>query len=272
MAILADCHMHSSFSGDSVTPMEEMIQQGLRLGFRQMCFTEHLDLDFPVSEKHPKDTFTINMPAYEAEYLRCKSLYQGQIQLLMGVELGLQPHVAEENRAFLHAGQFDFVIGSSHAYRGQDPCEPHHHAGRPEQEVYAEYFQSIIDNINTFTDYDVFGHLDYILRYSPGRDSNYTYADYRDYFEAIFRLLLANGKGIEVNTGGLVKGLREPHPCIEALRRYRELGGEVLTIGSDAHVAKNVGAYFAPVRDILVDCGYRYYTVFIERKPQWFKL
>lgn len=272
MAILADCHMHSFFSGDSETPMEDMIRQGLRLGLTRMCFTEHLDLDFPVSPRHPKDTFTIDMAAYRAEFLRCKEKYRGQLELLMGVELGLQPHVAGENQAFLDNNSFDFVIGSSHAYDGTDPCQPEHHVGRTEREVCEEYFRSVIRNIRTFGDYDVFGHLDYIFRYTPNRDRNYTFGDYRDYFETIFRLLLDRGKGIEVNTGGLIKGLREPHPCIEALRRYRELGGELLTIGSDAHRAENVGGRFSQVRDILVACSFRRYTVFRERKPQWFDL
>ncbi len=272
MPILADCHMHSSFSGDSVTPMEDMIRRGLQLGLTRMCFTEHLDLDFPVSPRHPKDTFTIDMEAYRAEFLRCKGKYRGQMELLMGVELGLQPHVVGENQAFLDAHSFDFVIGSSHAYGGQDPCQPSHHVGRSEREVCGAYFQSVIDNIRTFDNYDVFGHLDYILRYCPNKDRNFTYGDYRDAFETIFKLLLDRGKGIEVNTGGLIKGLKEPHPCIAALRRYRELGGELVTIGSDAHVAENVGGRFALVRDILLQCGYRRYAVFVGRVPQWFDL
>lgn len=272
MPILADCHMHSSFSGDSVTPMEELVQRGMQIGLKQMCFTEHLDLDFPVSQKHPKDTFTIPMSDYWAEFSHCREKYRGQIELLMGVEMGLQPHVIRENQNFLDTYSFDFVIGSCHVCGGLDPCEPSFHQGKTQREVCQTYFSSIMENIRTFGDYDVFGHLDYVLRYFPGKDSGFSFSDYWEQYDEILRALLERGKGIEVNTGGLMKGLREPHPCMEALRRYRVLGGELLTVGSDAHTAENVGARFAQVREILLACGYRYYTVFRERVPQWYAL
>ena len=222
MAIKADFHLHSSFSGDSEAPMEDMIQKGISLGLTQMCFTEHMDFDFPVSQDTPAGFFEVNTDSYLYDLLKYQAKYREQIQIFFGIELGLQAYLNELQSAYTSAYDFDFIIGSSHLCNGRDPYNAGFYTGRSEEEAYREYFSSIIENLETFHDFDIYGHLDYVVRYGPNKDKNYTYETYKDLFDRMLDLLLENGIGIEINTGGIRYGLKELHPCTDVLKRYRE--------------------------------------------------
>lgn len=270
MPIKADCHLHSSFSSDGRVPMEAMIEQGIRQGLTHMCFTEHNDFDYPAPE--PYTPYLLNTDSYLYDFIRYRDKYAGQIKLLFGVELGLQPHLKRENAIYAKSYDFDFIIGSSHICNGKDPFYPSFYEGRTEEEAYREYFHSIVDNIKAFSNFDVYGHLDYVVRYGPNKDENYSYEKYKDILDVILEMLVERGKGIEINTGGVKKGLKELHPCTEAIRRYRELGGEIITIGSDAHETAHIGDAFDRCAELLKECGFKYYTVFEKRTPEFFKL
>lgn len=272
MPITADYHLHSSFSGDSDTPMEEMILKGIDLGLTRMCFTEHHDLDYPVSESAPERFFELNPDSYLYDFLKLKEKYADRISLCFGVELGMQPHLARPNAAFARAHAYDFIIASSHICNGRDPYYPDFYEGRSQYDAYLEYFESILDNLKHFSNFDVYGHLDYVVRYGPGKDAGYSYEKYRDIFDQILQQLIEMEKGIEINTAPLAKGMREPHPCIGVLKRYREMGGEIITTGSDAHTPEQIACAFSRVADILKDCGFRYYTTFEKRSPSFHKL
>lgn len=272
MPILADCHLHTHHSGDSDASMEEMIQRGIALGLKTMCFTEHNDFGYPTAPDEPKDLFVLNTDPYLYELARLKEKYAGQIRILFGVELGLQPEVLRENAVYARSYEFDFIIGSSHICHGQDPYYPAFFEGRSDEEAYREYFQSELENIRKFSNYDVYGHLDYVVRYGASRDTEYCYEKYADILDQILETLLEKEKGIELNTGGLKKGMRDVHPCTGVLKRYRELGGELITIGSDAHDVEHVADSFDRAAEVLRDCGFQYYTVFEKRNPEFHKL
>ena len=278
MPITADYHLHSSFSGDSDTPMEEMIQRGIELGLTQMCFTEHNDFDYPVTESTPErrstpeGMFELNPDAYLYDLLKLKEKYADQITILFGVELGMQPHLSKQNSAFAKAHDYDFIIASSHICNGQDPYYPSFYEGRTQEEAYREYFESILENLKSYSNFDVYGHLDYVVRYGPTKDEGYSYEVYRDIFDRILDRLISMEKGIEINTAGLAKGMRDANPCIGVIRRYRELGGEIITVGSDAHNPEQIAYAFDRAADILKDCGFKYYTTFEKRSPSFHKL
>lgn len=269
MPITADYHLHSSFSGDSDTPMEEMIQKGIALGLTRMCFTEHHDLDYPVTESTPAGFFELNPDAFLYDFLKLKEKYADRITLCFGVELGMQPHLARQNAAFSKAHDYDFIIASSHLCNGKDPYYPAFYEGRSQDEAYLEYFASIPANLQAFDNFDVYGHLDYVVRYGPEKDRGYCYETYSDLFDRILELLLEKGKGLELNTGGISDGMRDVHPCREVLRRYRQKGGEIITIGSDAHDPAEIAAHFHRAEEVLQECGFRYYTVFENRQPEF---
>jgi histidinol-phosphatase (PHP family) len=252
--------------------MEEMIQKGIALGLKTMCFTEHQDYDYPDSPDGPGSMFLLNTDSYLYDLASLKEKYKGQIRLLFGVELGLQPHLMRQNAVFAKSYEFDFIIASSHICNGKDPYYPAFFEGRNEEEAYREYFASILENIKKFSNFDVYGHLDYVVRYGANLDRDYSYEKYRDIFDPILELLLEKGKGIELNTGGIKKGMKDFHPCMDILKRYRSLGGEIITVGSDSHDTEHIADHFDRACEVLKACGFSYYTVFEKRSPEYIKL
>ena len=272
MSIKSDYHLHSFHSGDSDTPTEEIIQQGIALGLTHLCFTQHHDMAYPFSNEETPDLFVLNTDSYLYEFLLLKEKYQNQISLCFGVELGLQEHIAPLNAAYSASYPFDFIIASSHVCNRKDPYYPSFFDYRTDQEAFSEYFESILSNIRVFSDFDVYGHLDYVVRYSPNKNKNYRYSQHADILDEILKSLIAQGKGIELNTGGFDRGLDTSNPCPDIIRRYHELGGEIITIGSDAHNPHGVGAHFDKAADILRSCHFRHYTIFQNRKAEFIKL
>ena len=269
--ILWDCHTHTSFSADSDTPMEEMVLQAVRCGLSGICFTEHLDPDYPLTPDN-LDFSYLDTDNYQKEFQHLKEKYRGQISLEFGIETGLQPHLEGFYRDYLREHVFDFIIGSSHIVHGHDPYYPDFFQGRRENECYMEYLESILENLAVFDHMNVYGHIDYIVRYGPNKNSCYSYGRYQDILDAILRILIQKGIGIELNTGGFYYGLGEPNPCTDIIRRYRQMGGEIITIGSDAHATDKIAFAFDKAAAILQTCGFSYYTVFHGRKPEFIPL
>lgn len=265
---LWDTHMHSQFSGDSKAPQEEMIAAAIERGLSGICFTDHLDIDYP----EEPDLFLLDLPNYAASVSAYQKKYAAKLPIRFGIEVGLQPHLAGLLTDILSQYPFDYVIGSSHVVHGLDPYYSRFYEGRVEQECYREYFESILENIAAFDGFDVYGHLDYVVRYGPTRNENYRWTDYQDIIDEILRQLIARGKGIEINTGGFKYGLGHPNPAEGIIRRYRELGGEIITLGADAHAPEHVGYDFVKVPGILKDAGFAYFTVFRRRKPEFVKI
>ncbi len=273
-----DTHMHTSFSTDSDTPPAVMARKALCLGLDGICFTEHLDYDYPCEPNAPSaredgfsDEFLLDAGSYLSSIKALQTQYANRLPILAGIELGLQPHLGARYEAFLHDYEFDFVIGSSHVVHGMDPYYSCYFDGRTEKEAYTEYFSSILENIEAFCDFDVYGHIDYVVRYGPNKNAQYSYKKYADVLDAILQNLISRGKGIEINTGGFKFGLGHPNPTEDIIKRYRELGGEIITVGSDAHKPEHIAYGFDRVCAILKDAGFSYYTVFKNRKPDFIK-
>ncbi len=265
--MLWDTHMHTHFSGDSEADPKNMIRSAKVLGLSGICFTDHLDLDFP----DEPELFLLDTDKYIADMSALAARTQA-VKVRVGIELGLQPHLAEKLRKLTAAYPLDFVIGSSHVVHGKDPYYPAFYEDKAEDEAYTEYFSSILENIAVFDNFDVYGHIDYVVRYGPNKNKFYSYEKFADIIDEILRALIAKGKGIELNTAGFKYGLGHPNPTEAVIKRYRELGGEIITIGSDAHAPEHVGYDFAKVTGILTDAGFRYFTVFKKRKPQFLRL
>lgn len=266
--MLWDTHMHSQFSGDSKAPQESMIQAARQKNVGGICFTDHLDMDYPGDPS----LFLLDLPHYAGSVRALQAKYKGDFPVYLGVELGLQPQLAALHTDILSSHPFDFVIGSSHLVHGADPYYASFYQNRKESECYLEYFESILENIRAFDGFDVYGHIDYVVRYGPTQNENYSYKKYQDVIDAILKLLVARGKGIEINTGGFRYGLGHPNPTEEILARYRALGGEIITVGADAHAPEYVAYAFEKVPGILRAAGFRYFTVYRERKPEFYPL
>ena len=267
---LADCHVHSSFSSDSETPVEAMIEKAIAQGRKYFYLTDHHDLDYPIGEDG-RD-FILPLERYTTRLEQLRAQYASQIEVRIGVELGLMAQIQEKTEAFAASYPFDFIIGSSHLVHGQDPYYAEYYQGKTERQAYEEYFLSILENVKTFDCFHVYGHLDDVIRYGPNKDKFYQPLDYYDIFKELLTSLVDHGKGIEINTGSLYKGFSYPHPHESILKWYRQLGGEIVTVGSDAHTPQYLGHGFRQAAALLQSCGFRYYTIFSEGKPQYIAL
>lgn len=265
--MFSDFHLHTSFSGDSDAAAEVQIRQAIALGMKELCITDHHDYDV-VSDID----FTLNLDAYLPCMTRLQQEYASQIRVNIGIELGLQSHLKDYLEQLAAAYPFDFVIGSCHFIDGIDPYFPIYFQGRTEREAYQRFFEVSLQRIQTIDCFDSFGHLDYVVRYGPNQNREFSYASYRECIDPILKTLVEKGKGLECNTGGFKYQLGHPNPCEEILTRYRELGGEILTIGSDAHAPEHIGFAFDRLKDLLLSCGFRYYAVFHNRKPEFIKI
>lgn len=263
-----DQHMHCNFSGDSDALPEDMIKAGIAHGLSGICFTDHLDYDYP----EEPNIFLLDFDNYFKVLSDLREKYTDKISVNIGIELGLQTQAAGQNLAVAEKYPFDFIIGSSHVVNHMDPYYPEFFAGRDEDAAYMEYFESVLENINSGVDFDVYGHIDYVVRYGPNKNAFYTYEKFKDIIDEILTQLISKGKGIEVNTGGFKYGLGHPNPTEDIIKRYRELGGEIITMGADAHVPEYVAYEFDKTAQIIKNCGFKYHTVFKNRKAEFIPL
>ena len=257
----ADFHVHTSFSFDSESAPEDIINAAIQKGLRTICITDHHDLDFA------EPGWEVNFDKYFPKLLELQEKYKNQIEVLIGMEFGLQKHLDGICGELAHKYPFDFILGSVHLFDGRDPYYPQYFMDKTDEEGFKRGFEITLENVKDASNFDVLGHMDYVVRYGHNREKDYSYKKYADYLDEILRLIIQNGKGIEVNTSGWKYGLPFAHPHQDILKRYKELGGELLTIGSDGHRPEHVAYDFHKVKDYLKDCGFEYYTEFRQRKP-----
>lgn len=262
--ITADLHTHSSFSDDSDEPLAEIARAAVEKGLKTLCVTEHQDFDYPDSGE-----FMLDVPAYREELFRVREMFSGKLEILFGVELGLLDYIPQTLYAFEKSADFDFVIGSAHQIDGMDPYYPEYFDKMGDKNGIARFFEAMISSVKAFDGYDVLGHIDYIVRYSKAKA--YDPLDYREVLDELLKTVLRRGKGIEINTKGIsTLGYVHPHRFI--LNRYKELGGEIITAGSDAHDRSRVGDGLEAAELALKAAGFEYYTIFRNRRPEFIKL
>ncbi len=262
--MLPDYHFHTEFSGDSTTPVRNQIERAILLHMDSLCVTDHhdYDVDSPID-------FTLDPEIYFNTMCQLREEYKERIDLRIGIELGLQPHLKQYYDQLLKRYDFDYVIGSTHFINRKDAAYPEFFEGRREEDAYLQYFEATLDNVKLKDAYDAAGHIDYIVRYGPNKAAYYNYHAYRDIIDEILKTVIEMGKGIELNTAGYRKGIGQSNPSGDIIKRYRELGGEIITVGSDAHIPEDLGADFQTAKELLKQCGFSYYTEFRRRKPEF---
>lgn len=273
--MISDMHVHTKWSSDSETPVENQIERAIELGMKQLCITDHQDYDAPPLAPD-NFNFLVGNTGETEPYLKelrgLKEKYEGRIELLIGLELGLQGHLGERLKEYAQCGDFDFYIGSSHYFDGMDGGDRRLYEGRSGKAACLQYFTEELENVKAFPDFDVVGHIDFVLRHAPGGAEAFRYADYSDIIDDILRRAIDSGKGIECNTSPMRNGGPQPNPNRQILKRYAELGGEILTFGSDAHTPDRLGENFQAAAELAKDCGIRYYAVFRKHKPSFYPL
>lgn len=175
MNIQADYHVHTSFSGDCNIAPRIMIERALSLGLTHLCLTDHMDYDYTDGDL----CFEFDPKVYFEQLLPLKEEFADRIDLRIGIELGLQPYLTKKHHNLIFSYPFDFVIGSVHLVNGKDPYYPVFFEGRKESTAYEEYFECCIQNLESYSNFDTFGHLDYIVRYGPNKNKYYSFERYQ---------------------------------------------------------------------------------------------
>ena len=264
----SDYHTHTNFSSDSDTPMEAMVDCAVALGLKEIAFTDHVDIDYPNLDT----IFTIDYQEYANAIKKFKEKYQEKINIKIGVEIGLQPHIQKEVHDLTEKNFYDFVIGSTHAVDKKELYGNDFFQGLTQKEAYRRYFEDVLNSVTQFNEFCVYGHIDYINRYGDYGNRVLVYEDYEDITDEILKKLIQKGKGLEINTSGFKYGLGYAHPQLPLLKRYRQLGGEIITIGSDAHGPEHIAFHFDYAYQMLQAAGFRYFTVFTNQKPEFLPL
>lgn len=259
-----DYHLHSDVSFDSKESAERMVRAAASAGLKEICFTDHLDYEeVPTGIKVWFETENYNA-AYD-------HLYHKDIKIRKGFEFGMLPNNQETFLDDLNRRHFDFVIGSVHFVDGFDIFYEEYWQNKTQEAAVLAYFERILNCVSGHDSFDVLGHLTYIGKIVNNPNMRaIAEKEYRELTDEIFRILIQKGKGIEVNTSGKDRcGAFLPDEAY--LRHFKELGGEIVTVGSDAHNSARVGQYCREACD-LVNEIFGYVCTFEDRRPIFHKL
>ena len=255
--MIFDSPMHTEVSADSAMKAADALERAAKLGVGAV-FTEHEDMDFP-GEKD----FTFSPEDYWKKYEALRG--EGE-RLRLGVELGMQEGLAEKNRAFVKKAPFDQVIGSIHTLLGFDLYYETLYEGREKDEVYRLYLRAMASCVRSHGAFiDILAHIDYIARYAAYRDAELTYAVYGEEIDEVLAALIETDTVLELNTRRF-DAPQGKASLVPIFRRYRELGGREVTLGSDAHDACAVAFAFCEAQDLAESLGLRIVTFFARRK------
>lgn len=266
LALPHDYHLHTEFSIDSDTPLEDQCRRAIALEIPEICITDHADWtagDIGVGYYEPD--------AFMQEVERCRYLFEDQLRLKAGVEIGEWHTFPGEAATLADSYPFDFIIGSLHWVEGGLVLEEGYFSGRNERDAYERYFGELLTMVQQ-GGFDVIGHID-----CPKRAGFDVYGHFHsEHFEGpmreVLRAAIERGIGIELNTGTARRRIGRFSPEVEVLRWYREMGGEILTVGSDAHRPESMAYRFDDAREMLEEAGFTAITCFDLRQPYFVDL
>ena len=266
---MVDTHNHCEFSFDGKrTTAHRSAQSAFDKGLDGIVFTDHYDIYIPEilgdTVPRPQD---FDIKAQQAEIERVNSLFPENFKVLKGIEIGMNQHSLEEARNLIGSHTFDQVIASVHYIAESDPYFDAYFEGKDWKQAYGMYLEAIYEGITRLENFDIVGHYDYVARYAPYPQASITYKEYGDIFDSIFRFLIENGKGLEINTKSCTgsKGRQTPIDH-DVLLRYKEMGGEIISLGSDSHSAIYVGEGFNEAAEMLRSLGFRWTSHYEKRQ------
>lgn len=250
-----DHHVHTEFSPDSEVVLREYLEKGIK----KIMLTDHVDIGSP-------DEMFEKIIDYESYSKVVKNIAEEfDAEILIGVEIGYQKEYLDEINTFVKSYPFDFVISSIHFADGLDFYNGDFFIGKTQNEAYQRYFEVLEEMVDSFNDFDVVGHFDYITRYGNFMDKRYDFKSYEEIIGRILSKLVSKGKGIEINTSGMRNDLKIFHPKKEVIQLYRSLGGEIVTLGSDAHRSVDYASDFTEAAQLLADLRFEFVCEFDKR-------
>jgi histidinol-phosphatase (PHP family) len=269
LRLIVDSHVHSHYSPDSKIIARDGVLSALSRGLGGIAFTDHYEFDYP------RNDFAFYFDARERSLFldALQNEFENKIKILKGLELGYRPHCLQQAGQLVGAHDFDFIIGSVHVIDNIDAGDNSFHKDKTNQQACRRYLEEIYNAVQQMDCFDVIGHIGYVRRYLVSKDRSLRYCDYADLLDAILKKAIDKDKGIEVNTSGCYhKDLCTPIPDYDVLARYKQLGGRIVTIGSDSHQLQNIGHSFTQVLDRLKAVGFNYVAYFEKRQPHFVKI
>ncbi len=270
--MLVDSHIHTKENSDDASlSLFELISYVLEKPDVILCTTEHYDYDYPIKEAQ----LIFDPVSYFDLYIKTKNTFEDTNQrsfpVLFGVEYGYLEHLGEYFNSFSLKYPFDSIICSTHYVLGCDPFFDRSIYEKNQQDVYDSYLEMIIHSLINCSEFDIVGHFDYISRYASYTDRKMYYRNHSDRFDEIFRLCIENGKSLELNTrtSAIFRGENRNDYLfdVDILKRYKEMGGELVSFGSDAHSLNNILVLYDETKGLLKSTGFDKITYFKERKP-----
>ncbi len=260
--ILYDYHIHTDFSLDSDSKLLDVLNFAVLSGLKEISITNHI-------EPNPYDGIIAdrNFEKHLNEIDSLQNQFKDKITVLKGAEITLFANNEKNHNDFINKYKdLDFVIGSSHSLNRKDLYSNFDFTQYEKNECYEIYLKEVLNCIPK-NKFNVYGHLDFISRYSKYDDPIMYYKDFSDLIDEILKTLINNNKGLEINTSGIRYGINSFYPSKEILTRYKELGGEIVTVGSDSHTIHTLGKHFDMAYEYLKECGFDSVTTFRKMKP-----
>ena len=264
-----DYHLHTQFSADSEMTMDQLCQAAINKGLDEIAITDHHDIDY----KDDTIEFLLDKDKYLKEIEKYQQKYKNKLVIKKGIEIGLQPHILDECDNYL-GDDFDFVIASFHTAENADLYNGDFFIDYSQWEAYIQYLKTVLTVVKEYENYNVIGHLDIIRRYGDFE----TQPDLMQNKEAeklitkILKVIIAKNKGLEVNTSGYRLDGVNPLPSFKILDLYYQLGGRILTIGSDSHSTEGIGKKFNYTIKKLKEIGFTKLATFNSMKVEFKKI
>lgn len=276
--MFADYHVHTEFSDDSIYSMEQVIKDAIAMQMDEICFTDHVDYGVkddwdcghPIQYRGDAPYANVDYPKYAAKIKELQNNYGSQIHIKMGLEFGMQMHTISKYEALFHKYPFDFIILSIHQVEDKEFWTQDFQKGKSQKEYNERYYEELRNIVKAYQDYSVLGHMDLIVRYDE--QGVYPFEKVQPIISEILKLVIENGKGIELNTSYHRYGLKDTTPSVDILKLYRKLGGEIITIGSDSHEPRHLGAYVQEAKDLLKSLGFQFFCTYDKMKPSYHRL
>ncbi len=281
----ADYHVHTEYSDDSAYEMEQVVRDAIEKGIDELCFTDHVDygikrdwdepgeLIYRVGGSGEPDAMVLNnvdYPKYVAQIRELQEKYGDKISIKLGLEFGMQAHTIDRYEKLFARYPFDFIILSVHEVEDQEFWNQDFQKGRSQQEYNERYYEELLYLVKNYHNYSILGHVDLITRYDEM--GIYPFEKVKPVITEILKTVIADGKGIEVNTSSHRYGLKDLTPSRDILRLYRDLGGRIITIGSDSHKPEHLGAYIDDTKQELRALGFTEFCTFEQMKPVYHPL
>ena len=270
--VLFDNHNHSQFSFDGKgTTVEISARSAISRGLGGIAFTDHCDYYIPTFksayESIVPEQFDIKAQQEEIDRVKEILCKDNDFKILKGIEVGMYEECREEIRKTLTDNSFDQIIASVHYLEKTDPYYGGFYEGKDWKQAYGIYLETIYREMVWMKDFDIVGHFDYVARYAPYPQDGMPYRNFSDIFDAIFQYLIENGKALEINTKSC-KGTRGRKTSLDnnVLLRYKEMGGEIITLGSDSHNPESVAEGFEETAALIRSLGFRWNAHYENRQ------